>query len=132
MNIGFIPEIVFVAYGTNDFNAGNSLLEIRQKCEDCIKKLKKLYNESKIFVISPIWRKDCNIPKKCGRFDDCCKLIKTVVKENDLLLIDGDKLLPHQEDMFADNVHPNDFGFLKYTVNLLKIIKEKQQYANDV
>lgn len=125
MDIGFVPDTIFVAYGTNDFVCRDSLLEIRKNVENFLRNLKKVYNHSSIFVISPIWRTDYDTPSKCGNFKDCCALIKLVAQKNGLRIIDGDKLVPHHVNMFADHVHPNDLGFSKYTINLLKLINKE-------
>jgi hypothetical protein len=97
-----------------------------EKCRAFFKELVNNYPNTKIFAITPIWRKDWEKTKKFGRFSDMENLIKETVKGYpDVYLIDGFDLVPHSEDYFGDlSLHPNDAGFDHYYKNLYTKIKE--------
>ena len=122
---GYTPDIVFIAYGTNDFTRLKTLDELEQNARAYIKNLQKLYTQAKFFVISPIWRMDENQPREMGTFKACCECVKRVAKDLGTELIDGDLLIPHFPAFMADTVHPNDLGFSVYALNLLKQLQGK-------
>ncbi|MBQ8187243.1 MAG: SGNH/GDSL hydrolase family protein [Clostridia bacterium] len=118
--IGFDPDIVFVAYGTNDWGCRSSYEEYRNTVHDTLAKVRELYGDAEIFVISPIWREDCGKTTKAGTFVDCCGAVKEMAHLFGMNLIDGDTLVPPIMDYMADAVHPNDLGFAVYAANVLK------------
>lgn len=124
LDIGFKPEIVFVAYGTNDFGHLSSLEELKDNAHNYLLKVKQVYPHSKIYVISPIWRTDEDVVYRMGSFYDCNNTIKSVAKALSLPIIDGEKLVPPHKKFMADCLHPNDLGFSIYALNLLRIISK--------
>ena len=123
--IGFAPDTVFVAFGTNDFNRFQTLQEIEDRAAEYFSRVKALYSRAKIFVVSPIWRMDEETPRAAGKFSDCQRAIKETAKRCDLEIIDGEKLVPPQAKLMADDLHPNDLGFTLYALNLLKALYER-------
>ena len=121
-DIGFNPDIVFVAYGTNDFGHLDSLDELKTNAYDYLEKVKQIYSNAQIYVISPIWRTNEDIIYKMGSFYDCNNAIKETTKALNLCVIDGEKLVPPHTQFMADCLHPNDLGFSVYALNLLRII----------
>ncbi len=123
IDFGFKPDIIFVAYGTNDFGHLNSLGELTANEESYLKKVTELYQGAKIYLISPTYRTDFDFKAKMGSsFEDCCNAVISTAKRLGLTVIDGDKLLPHNDKFLADYLHPNDLGFCIYALNLLKSI----------
>lgn len=120
---GLRPDVVFVALGTNDFSFRKSMADVQNHAEAYLQKIRLLYSAATVFVISPVWRKDCNVVKECGTFDECCKVIQSVSDKLGLNTIDGSKLLPHNDCMMDDDVHPNDLGFSQYAINLLYTLR---------
>lgn len=119
----FEPDYITVAYGTNDWD----FLYREQFLKNCPKFMKNLhetYPNAKIFVITPLWRKDRDEKRDCGTFDELSAYIRKCAEETpDIVVIDGYDLVPHEEIYFADGqLHPNDAGFEHYTKNLLKQI----------
>lgn len=121
----YTPDIVFIAYGTNDFMRLKTIDELEKNAKEYIAKMQALYKGAKIFVISPIWRMDENEPQEIGTFNACCASVKKVAQSLGAELIDGDKLIPHFPEFMADSVHPNDLGFSTYALNVLKQLKGK-------
>lgn len=123
-DVGFTPDKIFVAYGTNDWSkhkdfTNNSLAFFA--------KLKEVYKDSKIYVITPIWRG--NIKEKTKTAQCSFKKMRSIIEKNALIygltVVDGDKLVPHDPKFFMQDVlHPNDEGFKHYAQNLCRIIKD--------
>lgn len=117
----FSPDYITVAYGTNDWN--NCTKEVFvERCSKFFDNLSRTYRNSKIFAISPIWRKDCDSIKKFGKFEDVNEIIKeTVLKYENIFFVSGADIMPHDENLLSDGcVHPNDDGFIVYFKNLIK------------
>lgn len=122
--IPFDPDVVFVAYGTNDFGHYKTYDELGYHCEAHLKLISDEYREKKIFVISPIWR-DQREGKAMGSFEGCREVIIHTAEKLGLIHIDGLELVPPMPSLFADKfLHPNDNGFSFYAENLINIIRE--------
>ena len=118
----FSPDIITVAYGTNDWNGDRVLFEPR--CENFMERLSEVYGDKKVFIILPLWRKDYKeIKEKTGDFFSHCDFIRKNAEKYGFCVIDGLGLMPHDEALcFGDGLHPNDAGFAHYAQNLLKYI----------
>jgi len=119
------PEYVVIAYGTNDWGAGEKEV-FNTRSREFIEAIKENYPEAKIFVISPIWRKD-NV-KENSEIEDIFyigkKLCQICENMDKVYYIDGWNLVSHDENLFGDlRLHPNDNGFKEYAKNLLSEIK---------
>ncbi len=127
---GFIPDIVTVAYGTNDWLACDKG-EFVFNTKTFFELLYDNYKSSKIYVITPIWKKAEEDGTKSTvdmSFAELRLFIKNTAKEyENITVIDGEDLVPHDVKCFADEVvlHPNDKGFKFYAENLIKAINEK-------
>lgn len=120
--LDFDPDVVIIAYGTNDFSRCDSFDEIYDNAFGYIKKMTEFYKNSKIFVISPIWRAD-EITKirPFGTFAECRKTVMRAAEQLPVKLIDGYTLTPHITDFYSDGyLHPNSDGFGIYAENLIK------------
>lgn len=117
----FQPEYITVAYGTNDWT-NKSAEEFKTNCKAFYTALSGNYPEAKIYAFTPIWRKDLNVERVCGRFEDVEKYIRECVEGlNNVTVISGFDLVPKDEKYFADrSLHPNDEGFGYYFKNLYK------------
>lgn len=125
--LSFEPDVVVVAYGTNDFSHYSSLEEIALAARGYLENMLKYYENSKIFVISPIWRADeiTNV-KPFGSFQECCAVIKNAISELPVTLIDGYSLTPHIESFYSDGyLHPNADGFGIYAESLIKAMQKE-------
>ena len=116
----FEPDYITVAYGTNDWDF---LLreQFLKNCPKFLNNLREVYPNAKIFVITPLWRKDRDEERLSGTFDEIVAYIReTAEKIPNTVVIDGYNLVPHEERYFIDlRLHPNDAGFEHYTKNLL-------------
>lgn len=121
----FEPDYITVAYGTNDWNKC-SKEELTHNYKDFLCNLSNNYPNAKIFVITPIWRKDMNESRLFGDFKSVGEIIqKQTAAFSNISVIQGFEFVPQNEDLFADlRLHPNDEGFEYYFENLSKHIKD--------
>ncbi len=118
--IDFDPDVVFVALGTNDFGYYKTYDEFRAHCEAHLSKIAEEYKGKKLFDISPIWRGHRD-GKAMGTFEACRQIVEESAAKYGFTQIDGLKLVPPVEALFADGyLHPNDNGFSHYAENLIK------------
>ena len=122
----FEPDYITVAYGTNDWSIGSGEMEFKEKCQAFYAALSRNYPNSRIFAITPIWRKDYTTEKKFGSFDKVSEDIENIVKEfENITCIHGFEFVPHDEKYFADlRLHPNDEGFEEYYQSLYREIRK--------
>lgn len=117
-------DIVTVAYGTNDWRMCDYDTFV-SNCKEFISKLLKLYTNSRIYVITPLWRKDGGEEVPMGIANsELDGIIRKICSEyTNVTVINGGELTPHDESFFWDNnLHPNDLGFSLYACNLYKIM----------
>ena len=120
----FQPDYIIVSYGTNDWCHGTQE-EFVRNCRAFFCNLKNSYPDARIFVITPIWRKDMLEYATCGRFENLPERIESLVADlENVSVIRGFVFVPQKEELFADQrLHPNDEGFTYYFENLWKQIK---------
>ncbi len=121
----FEPNIITVAYGTNDWN-NKTEADFKQSCDSFFAALSGNYPNAKIFAITPIWRKDEDAQKPCGKFSDVANFImKTAEKYPNVIGICGYDFVPNKTCYFSDfYLHPNDEGFDFYAKAIIQRIKE--------
>lgn len=114
------PECVIIAYGTNDWNSDEKEVIIKNSSAFLDNAMEKFPN-SKIYVLSPIWRKDYTEYRKAGQFNEIEIIIKNACENRkNVHFISGFSLVPHDENFFGDlRLHPSDNGFEHYFKNLL-------------
>lgn len=122
----YTPDIVTVAYGTNDWSKCTRE-EFLENMSEFIRKVSENYNNSQIFVITPIWRKDREKNVQFGTFDEMVSAIADeCLKYENIKVIKGESVLPHNEMLYVkDGLHPNDTGMLLYASGIYKeMVKE--------
>jgi len=120
-------DYVSIAYGTNDWCCCPVNIFIRHT-KMFYEKLTEAYPDTRIFAITPIWRKNWEEDARLGKFFDVEKNIKELTKDyENVTVIEGFDLIPHEDKYFSDAevLHPNDEGFKLYGENLALKIKEK-------
>ncbi len=124
-HIDFDPDIVILAFGTNDFGKCATVGEMRAKTSDFMDLLSREYAGKKIFCISPIWR--AVQEKPMGHFRDCRQVVIDESTKRGFIHINGLDMVPPDPVFFADEtpLHPNALGFGIYAENL---IREMQKY----
>jgi lysophospholipase L1-like esterase len=120
-SMGYSPDLITVAYGTNDWSMCESHEQFREQAAGYIHKLAEVHPQVPIFVLSPIWRSDLHEMRKAGAFTDIHQTLEQICRDlGNVRYIDGFTLVPHHTDYFADGLHPTDEGFLHMAMNLAK------------
>lgn len=121
----FDPDIITVAYGTNDFSLREEC-DFKVRCRDFYVALSKNYPQSKIFAITPIWRSDYKGERSFGPFENVEIIIRSSVADlENVTVISGFDLVPKDTKYFSDlRLHPNDDGFAFYADNLYNEIRK--------
>lgn len=124
-DIEFEPDMVVVAYGTNDWNYYQTLEEGRMHFSQFLDQLVERYGDKKLFGISPIWRDDYEKDPAMGSFKSCCDYVKEEIKKHNMILIEGESLMPPLPEFFIEDVlHPNTSGFGIYALNLVAQMRQ--------
>ncbi|MBQ9784831.1 MAG: SGNH/GDSL hydrolase family protein [Clostridia bacterium] len=120
------PDIVTVAYGTNDWSH-MSLERFERECPTMLDILAKRYATAQIFVISPIWRADWDRETAIGIPLRAIygKLCEYTAAYSNVTVIDAWNFVPHLPAFFGDgSLHPNDLGFGLYAECLYAEIRK--------
>lgn len=127
--LSYQPDIITVAYGTNDYSRYESAEEYAQASGKYIRKLADLFPDTKILGILPIYRNDQNHQvRKLYRsysLDDA----RGILKKHYEALPNGYVLeetgIPHIPQVYApDFLHPNEFGFSLMSQGVIRKIQE--------
>ena len=119
-SIKFEPDIVIVAYGTNDWVYYRTVEEGQLQCSQFLDQVQRKYGGKKVFGISPIWRGDTRNKRAMGEFETCVSYVKDEIRKHQMILIEGETLVPHLKEFFVgDMIHPNTSGFGVYALNLI-------------
>ena len=121
--LDFKPDLVCVAFGTNDWSHAASLGELVGLANGYLAHLAHRYPNAPRVAILPIWRADNHLIKATGSFSGARAVIREAAERFGYTVIDGDTLVPHSKGLFADaRLHPNAFGFQFYAENLTRAI----------
>ena len=118
---GFDPDIVTVAYGTNDWSGRDP--NFKTKCTEFLNKLAICFKNAKVYVILPIWRGHLDENDNMKSFMEYRKFIADTAEKNGFVALESIDYVPHDATMYTDLLHPNDAGFKHFANNLLKDIK---------
>ncbi len=123
-HIDFDPDLVIVAYGTNDFGHYKTYEDLRLHSDAHLSLLANEYKGKKLVYLSPIWR-DHREGKAMGTFEECRRILIETAEKYGFIHIDGLTLVPPLPSLFADEyLHPNDNGFSLYAENLIKKLQK--------
>ncbi len=123
--LGYDPDIVTVAYGTNDWS-GLTRDVFFANTDAFLEKLAVLYPTAKIFVLTPLWRGDKDKVTKFGSYFEAVKYIADKAASCGFNVIDGYNLTPHTSEFYSDQrLHPNDLGYMEYAARLIPEIEKK-------
>ncbi len=120
----FEPDVVIVAYGTNDYIRVKSYEDYRKNVREYHDRLRECYGDKKVFIISPIWRV-LPSPNSCLDFTECRAIIADEAEKHSFIHVDGAMLVPPvEEGFFTDGLHLTDLGFSLYSENLMLEMKK--------
>lgn len=122
MNVdGFEPDKIIVALGTNWYDAPDRY-DYELNVTGFYKRLSEVFPNVPVLNITPLWRGNAD---DWDRFIWCINTIKDVcAKYENITVVDGFTLIPNTNDCFSDRIHPNAFGSIMLTTNLVKTIKK--------
>lgn len=119
--ISFDPDVVFTAFGTNDFSY------FRGRPDDFVAAmdayftyLKELFPDKPVVAVSPIYRFFKN-DAELAEFEVHCDRIRAAIKRHGFILAEGYDMVPHDIKLYDDGLHPVDSGFEYFADELLKI-----------
>ncbi len=122
----FDPDIVIIAYGTNDAMRFKVFENMEQRVKGYLDLVKEAYGDKRVIVISPIWRAGAEMKPMGAEFDKKRKMVEREAVARGFEVISGLDLVPPRPEFFADTyLHPNDLGFGVYAENLIKFIDKK-------
>ncbi len=122
--VGFAPDYITVALGTNDW-CYREKQPFLQSVKEFYCKLAALYPDSKVAVITPLWRGDIDHVTGVGTFQEAVDAIReaaSVCPKVDFIC--GTDMLEHKKSLFSPDVlHPNDLGFQNLASHLIPEFK---------
>ena len=117
-------DLIVFAFGTNDWSHAPSHPRMVANVNGFLAGMRDLYPDTKMVMILPLWRADSHMQKPTGTFEDACALFRETATRFGVHVIDGQTLVPHVTEVFADKrLHPDEFGFQFYAENLLPHLK---------
>lgn len=115
---GYRPDKIIVSMGTNQYGT-----ESMKAIEDYYVELMKIYGETPILCITPIWRGDN--PEGVETLAEFCERLKNICQQySNITIVEGFKLVPHLSEYFLDDLHPNSLGMEIYGRNLVLEIQK--------
>ena len=127
------PDIVTVAYGTNDWSHWGACFD--DECPRMLKVLSERYPRAEIFVLSPIWRGDWDRKGSMEtRLPDLHQTICEYARPySNITVINAWNFVPHIPACFGDgHLHPNDLGFGLYAEGIYReIVKHSRLFCNE-
>lgn len=119
--LDFAPDIITVAYGTNDWSK-----EVLQNgaAKAYLDKLTGLYPGVPVFVLLPLWRAVENELRDGITLQQGRELLSSWAENREnVFVIDCHHFIPFLPEYFYDGVlHPNDMGYLYYARALEKAV----------
>ena len=98
---GYKPEKIIVALGTNQFGC-----ETMKDVEEFYKQLMKVYGDTPVLCVSPLWRGD--VPNSEDTLTRFCENVKKIAGSyKNVKVVDGFELVPHLSEYYLDKLHPN-------------------------
>lgn len=120
------PDLITVSYGSNDWGQGHTAEQLAENCRKFLQNVRKNYPNTPIMMISPVFRFSFACCNPCIDYETVTETLRQVAAEFDNLhFICGVDLVPHEESMFFDGLHPNDQGFEIYAANLIAQLKSR-------
>lgn len=112
----FKPDIITVAYGTNDWRHAKKE-KFLSSCKFFFENIRNNYPDAKIVALTPVWRADINNEQLFGEpLSFVADYIKQISNEvRDMTVIDCSDFIPHDLKYYqTDGLHPLDSGFEQY------------------
>lgn len=124
------PDIITLAYGTNDFSHNDSRAVYEQHVTEYLALLTAKYPNVPILGITPLYRADQKLKDRLAdkdyTFTEAIDYLKAeYAKYPQATVLDGFGCTPHTADFYApDYLHPNDIGFTFYGHAVAEALKK--------
>ena len=121
----FMPELITVAYGTNDWSGVNNEY-LEDHATRFIEALRKNYPDATIVMFSPVWRHNWQRERPAVAFREIPALFETIAaKVGNAVVVDCFDFIPHDPANYSPDVlHPNDAGFAHYARSAIEALKK--------
>lgn len=120
----FTPDVITVAYGTNDWG---------RYCKDedaytaaangYFDTLCTIYPSAHIFGILPVWRADEERRPERMPFTRVYEILREVYAAHGVECIDGEKAVPQMCSFYTDGLHPNTVGQHVYGLSVIEALE---------
>ena len=119
----FKPELITVAYGTNDWYKGEGREKYSATVHDFYTELRRIYPDTPVVALLPIWRGE-NDEKPCTK-KEIAEITREIAESYGAHVVDAYPFVPHLPDFFGEGrLHPNDLGFATYADGVAKALIE--------
>lgn len=121
----FIPDVITVAYGTNDWSKTASREIFERDSRQFFTILASLYPNARIIALAPIWRVGIEKVTVLGAFSNIARQLHAIAENiPNMQVIDCIDFLPKTPEIFSDlKIHPSDEGFDHYTKGIVDKLK---------
>lgn len=121
--LGFTPDLITVAYGTNDWSCKPRDMLVRD-AEEYLDGVRRLWPRVPLVVIGPLWRGDQEQFPERFPFADLQPILASAAERHDARFVRGDELFPAVPELMQDAfLHPNDLGQALYGERLAAALK---------
>ena len=127
-----LPDHIFVAYGTNDYtrlkNGRISKEAFQIHVKEYMECLHHISKQIPVTILTPLWRADCPLPQDDPLFSYVTKEIEETGREEGFSILPGLSLVGHDNDFYADGLHPNDPRRLYDGITYLKTDERRKSF----
>ncbi len=117
------PDLITVAYGTNDWS---QFCRLPEDAAEFYRTLRKTYPNIPIVALAPVWRADWQTREDHTNFRLVAEGIRKIAEEvENVRFIDCFGFIPEDTALFSDAyLHPNDEGFRHYANSLIAALAD--------
>ena len=120
-NFPWKPDVITVAYGTNDNRSDRDAYRIRVRTY--LERLCAIWPDIPIFLITPLWRLDISGTEP---FDWIYPVIEEeCARHPQISVIDGRTAMPRLPEFYSDAyLHPNNLGMTFYAQSIVRTMEQ--------
>ena len=117
------PEIITVAYGTNDWSGVNNE-KLERNATGFFEALRANYPNAPIVMLAPVWRGDWQRERPAVAFRQIPEIFEKIAEQvGNAHVVDCFDFIPHDKENFSPDVlHPNDKGFAHYAKGVIDAV----------
>lgn len=122
------PDLLMIAYGTNDYARYASAEAFGFNASEYVKKITGLFPDTKILAILPLYRNDLKHRSREKQrdytLDDARKILLSLYGKYKNIEVQKETAIPRIPEAYAgDYLHPNELGFTILSKDLEKRVK---------